>query len=1182
MAGIVSGAIVNALGGAAALGTIGVGLVQVGVGLGFSALAQALQAPANTNAKPPGIQTQTTTRGETIGQTFIVGRYATNGHREGILYSHRRDGKSGPGSMRTGVYSLSDMPLAMQDLRTVIVDGTRVSLTNGDVDPDYGVTPAGGQYAGRIYFKYYDGTQTAADPMMLDKYGNNDEFPWLSTHIFRDTAYVIVSQVFDREVFKSQETDLRFIIDAGIPLYDISMDSTAGGIGPQRWDDRTTWQPSSNPKVIQYNVHRGITVKGGYRYGGRADAEDLPAANWIPAIVACYQPRSSLFLDPFTGEEYYRDYNVGDNPNEFRIHRFQMGFEINLASTDQGGTEPAELIEMCDLVCGGATVDVGGTVLTRVGLPQLPSRFITDRDIYVTRSQGYDPFPSLDSMINAVTASYPSLADNFEPREAVPFRDAGAEARHGRYKAANLNLSGVTNETQAQDLMQGYLTDAQRLVRHTITVPPAYLAVNPLEAIDWASDYNGYAGKDFDVAEVAIDPETLSVTFALREIDPTDMSLVESAEVPVTAPSTVPIVYAPEAVPGWDAIGGFVADSQGAPRRPCGILSWSELEPDITGIQYRIYVAATGELVEQGTISDTAARQHIARAANFPATDYEAEGRLIADRPTEWTARVAFTTPAVGFTQTDFDASVQRTLDQVGDVTSEVAAQGRQSLEDIIAQTEALVTDFDLAEIDRDGLAREIEDRRADREALIAVADNLRASLQDTQAQIAAVQEVLVKADSAEARQRNQIAAAIADPDTGLPGSFAAIDIERVARVAADEAEAEARQQLAVAIADPVTGLTAIAASVTQEAGARAAGDAAEALARQALASVVNDPATGLAATSAAVSQEAQTRANADSAQASTINALTGRVDDAEGDITSLQTVKVDGDGAVAAVDQEISATYGSIGAMALETAFAVAGVEGVQSGFIWRARAGGASGEVELVAANNPIGGNSSQFTVNADRFRFLGGLSMFGGVLQSTNYATGVSGWRITESGDIEADSLTVRREMIVQGAVSGAVTEKQPDGSENIRETSGPTSEIVTGEASFSAGRFLDWIIQGGEVRNPIKVNATGFCRPYIIGSDGAAGAYYFMVFDVEYKVGSTWYALVNRVHYANIDNPGAPFTFTIVVDDDVSLTHDPDQWVGLRLKASISNILNDPGRELAWEIQGCVLFVEQINR
>ena len=65
-------------------------------------------------------------------------------------------------------------------------------------------------------------------------------------------------------------------------------------------------------------------------------------------------------------------------------------------------------------------------------------------------------------------------------------------------------------------------------------------------------------------------------------------------------------------------------------------------------------------------------------------------------------------------------------------------------------------------------------------------------------------------------------------------------------------------------------------------------------------------------------------------------------------------------------------------------------------------------------------VDGSIDTLKLDTDSFT-AAGLSVFGGTLQSDNYVSGSSGWRITKNGAIEADSLTVRTAMIAQRATT-----------------------------------------------------------------------------------------------------------------------------------------------------------------
>ncbi len=106
--------------------------------------------------------------------------------------------------------------------------------------------------------------------------------------------------------------------------------------------------------------------------------------------------------------------------------------------------------------------------------------------------------------------------------------------------------------------------------------------------------------------------------------------------------------------------------------------------------------------------------------------------------------------------------------------------------------------------------------------------------------------------------------------------------------------------------------------------------------------------------------------------------------------------------------------------AQAKLTQTAIKTVDGLSSAaFVMRAKAGGAAGSVEIVAADDPVNGSFSRVTLTGDEIGF-DGLSVFDGPLQSSNFSAGSAGWQITEAGGAEFNNL-INRTDIVDGAVS-----------------------------------------------------------------------------------------------------------------------------------------------------------------
>jgi hypothetical protein len=633
------------------VGTTAAFAIRIGVGLAFSALATAMSGAANANGAPKGIVLRSTTAGEQVPQSFILGRYVTAGNLAAPEMSH---GTGGDTRYLTRVIDLSDVQV--DSLESLIIDGVRADLatgspstltmTQGDgttpaIHPDYGPTVNKGDFIGFAWCRFRNGSQTTVDPMLSDKYGSYPQRPWQSGMVGRGVAQAIMTFLWrDSPQVWQGRPDVRFVVK-GIRLYDPRLDSTAGGSGAHRYTNTATHEWSENPVVMIYNLLRGIQILGGHVYGGGFTAADLPYATWAAAMNAC-------------------DVMIGDRKT------YVAGLEVFMGGTDAGGSSPADVIEELLRACSGQIADVGGTLVIRVGAPGLPVKFITDDDILVSQSQELDPFPGAQDSYNIVHATWMSPGNLWTPKEATPRRDEDAITADGQELPAPLSLPAVTVAGQVQQLMVGWLKDAQRHRRQSITLPPDGILLKPLDVIDWTSTRNGYSGKDFEIGQVGIDPTTLCTTLAMREVDPNDYDWDVGDDIADTAPSIEPEVVGPVTVPGFTATSTTIKDGTGTDRRPAIRLGWSTPLPGVTALRFQIRVNSTNTIAVEGSTANVDVGYHVVSEGIVANVQYQARARLVGPKTTEWTAWVTVTAPNVQFTSDDIEGGVAQLLADAG------------------------------------------------------------------------------------------------------------------------------------------------------------------------------------------------------------------------------------------------------------------------------------------------------------------------------------------------------------------------------------------------------------------------------------------------------------------------------------------------------------------------------------
>ncbi len=456
-----------------------------------------------------GLRTTVTQTGGINACSFIVGTYATAGSKVAPEMTFA-EVAGGPRNMMFQVVDTGDVPGAT--LSRVAIDGVWYTL-GGTAHPDYGL-PLQGMLDGYAWIRWHDGTQTTADATLLAKYGDPMAHirAWSSDMIGTGVTHAILTYKGYGSLFRGIPQPL--IEQTSIPLYDPRLDSTAGGSGAQRWNDTSTWAPSSNAMVLIYNAMRGIPLPYIGTWGGLIPAADLSYANWAAQMDKCDVVRSL----PAGGTE----------------PTYRAGFEVKVSD------EPFAVIEELLKACNGEIAEIGGTFKARAGAPGLPVYFFTDDDCLITEAEELDPFPPFESVYNAISSTRPAPEQVYQAKASPIYTNTLWEAEDGgQRKPAELSLPAVTSGTQAQRIERAYIRDQRRMITHKVPLPPDAMILEPLDVVSWTSARNGYTAKRFEVTEVADDPMTMNQLVALREVDPSDYGASNPLDqLPESYPST--------------------------------------------------------------------------------------------------------------------------------------------------------------------------------------------------------------------------------------------------------------------------------------------------------------------------------------------------------------------------------------------------------------------------------------------------------------------------------------------------------------------------------------------------------------------------------------------------------------------------------------------------------------------
>lgn len=661
-------AIFTAIGAAAAaigtfiggLGVVGTFLLRTAVGVGLNLLAQKL---AGKPAKGPDFSTNGRLQGGgDVPRSFGVGYYATAGS---LVYANTW-GNVGEtnNAYFTQVIALSDMPIA--GLAELWVGSERVTI-GATQEGNLGFPIA--EYAkngkNHLWVKFYDGTQTTADPLLVGTVGSYNNRPYQSTRVGRGVAYAIVTAFVGQEAGLFQGfPSFKFGLN-GMRLYDQTRDSSRGGSGSQRVGLANTWGGDGDHLVaVQIaNLLMGVRWNGVWQYGIQGmTVNRLPSGHWLQQIAKCRAPIA------------------GPNGNE---PSFRAGGEIPYDAP------LADAIEALLTAGNGRLAETGGFYKVHVGAPDAPVMAFTDGEILSTDEQSFTPFFGLSDTVNGIVARHPSPEEGWNVKSAPPLYAPAFEAEDGnRRLLADVPLDFVPYKGQVQRLMQAALREARRARRHTLVLPPEYWTVEPGDVIRWTSVRNGYVDKLFRVDGV-VDRANLDVMVDITEIDPADYDWNQSTDyrVPVDGP-VGPLRPAPMVIVDWFAVGDVVRDNAGNERGAAIRLSWDGNQPGIAAVEFQVRLEATGEVVLPGRTQFVEAGNILISHNIRPNVLYGVQGRYISksEVENEWSGWLSVTTPDVRLGPLDvyFDIDLEEINDLISDSTEWIREGTRDLIDEML------------------------------------------------------------------------------------------------------------------------------------------------------------------------------------------------------------------------------------------------------------------------------------------------------------------------------------------------------------------------------------------------------------------------------------------------------------------------------------------------------------------
>lgn len=356
-----------------------------------------------------------------------------------------------------------------------------------------------------IKIRFYDGRpgQPVDQKLVNDTAGLGKI--WKVPSRLSGLAYVVVERTYDSAKFDKGRPEFEWVL-RGLREYDPTKDSTvAGGNGPQRLNDPSTWAHTLNPAIHRLNYQLGLR---GLRSGRTLIGEgkslgQLDLSSYFVAINYCRTLRK--------GKPIY-----------------QCSLWVN------SETDHTEALSAFDDAMAGYGLNRRGLSGVVVGAPQIPVLEITEKDIPGDRPKPRQPRKSAFDLFNHLSGQFTSPEAMWNPESLKPIVVNADVAADKRARQTSIDFLQVSDADIAQYLLN--VRYRQNRKGGTATVPVSRrVGLKAMEG-EWVS----YLGKVWMISEWRCD-EDLRFTFVLTEAGADIYDDADIVPGPIVIPPVPPI-----------------------------------------------------------------------------------------------------------------------------------------------------------------------------------------------------------------------------------------------------------------------------------------------------------------------------------------------------------------------------------------------------------------------------------------------------------------------------------------------------------------------------------------------------------------------------------------------------------------------------------------------------------------
>ena len=360
----------------------------------------------------------------------------------------------------------------------------------------------------RMWLTWYDGrdNQTADGNAIA---ANISPRRLRSSDRYTGLSYVLVKARFDTDSLTSLP-EFIFELDGGF-WYDRRKDSTAGGSGPHRHNQPSTWEFTTNPAVALDHYQLGVL-------GGSNNDKPLFGMHLNPWQV------------PFS--EFQEAADTSDEV-VLGVPRYAANGILS------AGDSHRDNVTLLATQMASIPYDVGGRVVIRPSQVRPIKLTLTDADLVEDQPSELNITPSGTDLVNTVRGSYREPSVRYNETDYATVTNEELVGKDGRVFEHTIDFDFETNPTRAQRLANIELERQSRRDHLSETFMPI---ANLVEVGDWIrrdTNLRGGSVKTFEV-ELKRTNADLSVYLEARETDPSVVAFSNNQVIPIDLPEPLP------------------------------------------------------------------------------------------------------------------------------------------------------------------------------------------------------------------------------------------------------------------------------------------------------------------------------------------------------------------------------------------------------------------------------------------------------------------------------------------------------------------------------------------------------------------------------------------------------------------------------------------------------------------